>query len=445
MNLPRRVSPKTLQALLLSSSLLLFLAGCAGESPAPTPGAPASEQAASRESAPSHDLDRPVDELLAAVCEHNIPQYTCDECRYQVGVAKAPDELFDPAKGGTLRTMLLGGRTMQGGKEANGEVRLNEERAVFVGPLAPGVVRSIRVDLGSRVGQGQVLFEVDSPDFRQAKADFLRSSAALDLARATQQRESDLFSRGICPKKDLLEAEAALRGAQADQRAAVGALLSMGLSESALSRLASEGATSGLMPVCAPFPGVVLERSLSLGALVQPGDRALLLADTAKVWVITTLYESDVPGLLQAQERKPIDAEVRVAAYPDQIFRGKVERVGGTLDEATRSAQARVVVDNPQGLLRAGMFAKVRLQPSDAGQALALPLEAVLQDEGRSFVFVHLTGPYYMRRPVTVGPAAEGWVPVTGGLKAGDTVVTTGTFLLKSDVLRSKMGAGCAD
>ncbi len=429
----------------LSALLLMAALACGGKGgPSPAQGTSEAPSAGTGKVAVS-DLDRPVDKLMAAKCEHGILQYTCDECRYQVGVVKASDDLFDPAKGGTLGIALLGDRALGGGKEANGEVRLNEERAVFVGPLAPGVVRAIRVDLGSRVSQGQVLFDVDSAEFRQAKADFLRSSAALDLARASQQRESDLFSRGICPKKDLLEAEAALREAQAVQRAAMGALLSMGISEKELHRLASEGAPTGLMPVCAPFPGVVLERSLSLGALVQPGDRALLLADTSKVWVITTLYESDVPGLLQEQARRPVEAEVRVAAYPERVFKGTVERVGGTLDEATRSAQARVVVENPDGLLRAGMFAKVKLLQTPAAKAAALPKEAVLEDEGRTFVFVHVTGPYYIRRAVTVGPASDGWIPVTGGLKAGDRVVTTGAFLLKSDVLRSKMGAGCAD
>lgn len=427
-------------ASLLGACLGLLLLACS-KAPAQPRGEPSGEETAAAVS----DLDRPVHELMRAVCEHGIAQYTCDECRYQVGVVKASEDLFDPARGGTLRTLVLGRRPLQGGKEANGEVRLNEERAVFVSPLAPGVVRSIRVDIGSRVEQGQVLYEVDSAEFREAKADFLRSSAALDLARATEERESDLFERGICPRKDLLEAQAALREAQARQRAAAGTLRSMGLGERALAELASAGTPSGLMPVTAPFSGAVLERSLSLGALVQPGDRALLLADTSKVWVLTTLYETDVPAVLEAQKGRPVKAEVSVAAYPGRTFEGTVQRVGGTLDETTRAAQARVVVDNAEGLLRAGMFAKVRLLGAAREDALALPAEAVLEDGGREFVFVRASGPYFVRRPVNAGPPSEGWRAVEGDVRAGDEVVTTGAFTLKSDVLRSKMGAGCAD
>ena len=444
MSAPRLSICKSLPIFLLASLLAVIMVGCGGKSTLPPSPAPGEGEAAAGHPKAS-DLDQPVDRLMAAVCEHEIPQHTCDECRYQVGVVKVPDALFDAVKGGTLRTMTLGTKSLAASKDLNGEIRLNEERAVNMSPRAAGVVRSIRVDLGSKVAQGQVLFDVDSPGFRQAKADYVRAQAAMDLARATERRESDLFSRGICPKKDLLEAQAALRGAQAQQRAAAGELLSMGLSASALEDLAAGGNASGLMPVCAPFPGVVLERSLSLGAQVQPGDKALLLADTSKVWVIATLYEGEVAAVLAAQGRQPVEAEVRVAAYPGKTFKGRIERIGGTLDETTRAALARVVVDNADGLLRAGMFARVRLLQAGDGARLALPDEAILQDEGRAFVFVHVSGPYFMRRPVTVGRTADGWSEVEGGVKAGDTVVTTGAFLLKSDVLRSKMGAGCAD
>jgi membrane fusion protein, heavy metal efflux system len=392
------------------------------------------------------DLDRPVAELLAAACEHKIPTYSCAECRYEVGVAKAGDEMFDPAQGGTLATMKAGSRPLAGGKGSTGEVRLNEEKAVYVSPLASGVVRSILVDLGARVRSGQVLFEVESGEFRQAKADLLGAAAAMNLAEATAARERDLYEKRVCPRKDVLEAEAALAQADAERTAVIGRLLAFGLQPEEIAALpkAGTGSQSGLMPVRAPFAGTVLERSLSLGAQALPGDRLLLLADTSKVWVITSVYEREVAAVLQARMRGSVAATVSVAAYPDRMFAGHVEQVGGTLDESTRTAQVRVVVDNPGDLLRAGMFARVQLLLPGAGGGVALPEDAVLDDEGRSFVFVRASGPYFIRRPVTTGRVSDGWVEVEG-IVAGDEVVTHGAFLLKSDVLRSKMGAGCAD
>ncbi|MEW6758124.1 MAG: efflux RND transporter periplasmic adaptor subunit [Acidobacteriota bacterium] len=435
----RRKWPMASLLCLACATALSLASGCGGGTPSGPERAPSGAAEAE-----SSDLDRAVEDLKAEVCEHEIPAYTCDECRYEVGVAKVPGELLDPAQGGTVETVRAQARDVGGGKDLNGEVRLDEERAVYVGPAAPGTVRNIGVDLGGRVSEGQVLYQVDSPEFRRAKADIARSASALDLARATERRESDLFAKGICPERDLLEAQAALRMAEAEHRAAAGALASMGLTERDLATLAKAPEVSGLMPVRAPFSGIVLERSLSLGALVQPGDRALLLADTSRMWVLTTLYENEFAALLAAPPGRPAEAEVTLAAFPGRVFKGRVERVGGTMDEATRTAAARVVVDNPDNLLRAGMFARVRLR-LEIGGGLALPEEAVLEDEGRSFAFVHLEGPYYIRRPVTSGKKEGGWVEILAGISPGQTVVSKGAFLLKSDVLRSKMGAGCAD
>lgn len=430
---------------------LLLLAASAGCNKADTTAAGASlaereQQVSATPIAEASDLDQPVQDLLAARCQHEVLTYTCDECRYEVGVAKADEEMFDPTRGGTLATMRAGSRPLGGGKDSNGEIRLNEERAVYLSPLAPGVVRSILVDVGARVQAGQVLFEVESSEYRQAKADLLRADAALTLAEATTERERDLYEKGVCPRKDVLEAEAALGQARAERTAVVGRLLAFGLGQSEIDNLltGSPSSQSGLMPVRAPFSGTVLERSLSLGAQAQPGDKLLLLADTAKAWVITTVYEREVAAVLRAQRHGPVEAVVTVSAYPDLTFKGHVEQVGGTLDEATRTARVRVVVDNPDNLLRAGMFARVQLLMTGASDGLTLPEEAVLNDEGRSFVFVRAQGPYFVRRPVTTGRTLDGWVEVSG-IEAGAEVVTHGAFLLKSDVLRSKMGAGCAD
>ncbi len=115
------------------------------------------------------------------------------------------------------------------------------------------------------------------------------------------------------------------------------------------------------------------------------------------------------------------------------------------MEESSRTVKVRVEVANEDGRLLAGMFANVKLFLPGADEALAVPRGAVLEDEGRSFVFVHHQDDYYVRRPVTVGRTWAGWVEIREGLQPGQAVVAEGAFLMKSDVLRSKMGAGCAD
>ena len=115
------------------------------------------------------------------------------------------------------------------------------------------------------------------------------------------------------------------------------------------------------------------------------------------------------------------------------------------MTESSRTVKARINVPNPEGRLLAGMFAQVKIFISGDQQVLAVPSKSVLEDEGRAFVFVHHEGDYWMRRPVSSGRTFAGMTEITRGLTGSEVVVANGAFLLKSDVLRSKMGAGCAD
>ncbi len=388
------------------------------------------------------DLDRPVAELLKARCEHDIPTYTCAECRYEVGVARAEAQLFDPGEGGVLRTAVVTAAPATAVRELPGEVALDANRSVTVTPPAPGIAVEVLVDLGRHVRRGDPVARLESPAYRDAAALVVDAAAAESAAAATLAREEAMFARRICPEKDVVAARAEHARARARVRSAEGTLRSLGLSADEIAAL-HDADDAGLLVVRSPLDGVVVDRHAAAGARVEPGDPLVVVADTRRMWIQADLHESDVAAVTAAGEH--LDAEAEVAAWPGRRFRGTVDRVTGTLDPVTRTARARVVVANPDGLLRAGMFARVYLVVPTGGTAIAVPSEAVLEDEGRTFAFVRATGDYWIRRPITVGGRAGDEVAVLAGLAPGDEIVTRGAFLLKSDVLRSKMGAGCAD
>jgi cobalt-zinc-cadmium efflux system membrane fusion protein len=122
-----------------------------------------------------------------------------------------------------------------------------------------------------------------------------------------------------------------------------------------------------------------------------------------------------------------------------------MDYVASVMDEKSRTVKIRINLANPDGRLRPGMFATVNLELPGRQEALSVPSSAILSNEGRDFVFVHRDGNYFLRRPIVRGIEQNGRTEVMLGLEAGQTVVADGAFLLKSDVLRSKMGAGCAD
>jgi cobalt-zinc-cadmium efflux system membrane fusion protein len=406
------------------------------------------------------DLDLPLSAIFSKEnrCEHGVPTYTCDQCRYEVGVVRLPQEIL-AASGGSIAVGVVERRPWSGPREATGEVALDAARAAWLGPRAPGVVRSIRVDLGDRVRAGETLYEVESVELGDARSEYRRALAEQRVARSAAEREADLFARGICPESDLLEARSRREQADAAVEAARSRLGRLGLTAAEIGAAEADApggpdrrgadADDGLLRVRAPFAGTVLERRLGLGARVEPGDQALLLADTSVVWVETAIGERELGAVTERQARGSVPAVVTVSAFPARTFPGTLDRLGGTIDRATRMIRARVVVDNRDGALRAGMFARVRLQLDGEATAIVVPEEAVLEDAGRPFLFVRAATPgdadYFVRRPVHPGRSAEGWLEIVAGLEGGQTIVTKGAFLLKSDVLRAKMGAGCAD
>ncbi len=390
------------------------------------------------------DLDRPISELLAEHCEHDMPAFECVECRYEVGIVHAGDELFDKTGCGVLESQRVSRGTAIQVREVPGEVALDGNRTVEVAPLAEGVVISVAVDLGERVRRGQTLLELECPAFREAVAELDRATTAQAAAVADAARKEELFSRKICPEKDLLAARADLAAVRSERRSVEARLLALGVRSSELENLAS-GGDPGRLAIRAPIGGEIVKRSASRGSRVSPGDVLLVVSNTERMWVMAQLHEADLAAVVAANGSGPVPAQVEVGAWPSKVFQGRVERMTGTLDPVTRTAQARVVVDEHEGLLRSGMFAQVGLVLPAEGDAIVVPRDAVVSDAGRQFSFVHIEGPYWVRRPVKVGVAAGELIEIVDGLNAGDLIVTTGAFLLKSDVLRSKMGAGCAD
>jgi cobalt-zinc-cadmium efflux system membrane fusion protein len=192
--------------------------------------------------------------------------------------------------------------------------------------------------------------------------------------------------------------------------------------------------------VRAPRAGTVLEGHANPGEYVEAGKELFVVSDLSEVWVWAALKDADLAAVSAAGK-----AEAIIEGPAGIVANGRVDLVSGTVSEQTRTARARIVVANPRGALRPGMFVTVRIAGSDAGAAVAVPKVAVLADEGRTFVFVHREGDYWVRRPVTLGRSLDDKVEIVAGLAPGQRIIADGSFLLKSDVLRSKMGAGCAD
>jgi cobalt-zinc-cadmium efflux system membrane fusion protein len=389
------------------------------------------------------DLDRPVNELFAGKCEHDIPHYTCDECRYELGVVKLDaDVVSKEGKPGLVEAIPAGTASFEESIRLTGEVHVSDARTVHVASPLSGVVLASPALAGQRVAAGNVLFEIDSHDVAEAKADLLKKTAALDLATKTAEREALLFEKKISAEMEVQEARARQTEARIELDGARSRLIRLGIPAGEHPAPGNaEDALSGRVAVRASRAGTVLEGHANPGEYVEAGKELFVISDLSEVWVWADLKDADLAALSATGKA----AAAMIEGPAGVVARGSVDIVSGTVSEQTRTARARIVVPNPRGALRPGMFVTVRIAAPGGGTAIAVPKVAVIADEGRPFVFVHHEGDYWVRRPVTLGRRVDDKVEIVAGLVPGQRIIADGSFLLKSDVLRSKMGAGCAD
>lgn len=397
--------------------------------------------AANAEPAEPSDLDRPVEELVALTCEHEKKTFECDECRYEAGFVRAPASLV---AGGLISTVKAGRQKVAVPVTLTGEVRFDERLVGHVSSPVEGIIRATHVTLGDRVRKGQPLVEIESVAVGEAQAAWLEARSLLSLTRRNFERLSALREENISSEKETLQARQELETAEIRAANALGTLTRLGVG-SADARTLTSATAGGRIVLRSPMDGLVLTLHAVPGETARTEEALATVGDNSTVWVWADLYERDIRSVVRGQASGRLEASVAVKAYPDEVFAGAVDLVTQAMDESSRTVKVRVEVRNRAGHLLSGMFASVRLYLPGTDEALAVPGSAVLEDEGRSFVFVHHEGDDYVRRPVTVGRNWAGWAEVTSGLSPGQVVVAEGAFLMKSDVLRSKMGAGCAD
>ncbi|HEY9764797.1 MAG TPA: efflux RND transporter periplasmic adaptor subunit, partial [Chroococcales cyanobacterium] len=334
--------------------------------------------------------------------------------------------------------------------ELTGELQPSDGQTVHLAPRVSGVIKTIGADLGQTVEIGSTLFEIDSMELGEAKSDFLRKKALFELAKKNLKREQSLQAAKIGTGQDLSLVVTQQEEAEIELRASKEKLLRLGLDVSDVQGLkpGSLSGSAGFLKVKSPLRGIVLERHAAAGEIVDPTKEVMRIGDLSSLCVWLDVRASEMAGILQAQRRSPLLVKLSVPAFPEKTFTGKVDFVNGAVDETSRTLKARATIRNIEGLLRPGMFCSVKIEIPQKKRMIAVPEEAVLSDAGKNFLFMHLKENYYISRPVRMGKNFLGFVEVSGEkekISPAEKIVANGSFLLKSDMLRTKMGAGCAD
>jgi cobalt-zinc-cadmium efflux system membrane fusion protein len=379
--------------------------------------------------------------------EHGVPEEECGICH--------PELLAqDPARPG-LKVRLASSASaakagvvvqtpevqqMEDGVACFAELTFNQNKLAKITSLVGGVVKSVEVDLGSQVDRGDLLARITSATIGEAQGDYLRALAERELRSKTFQRERDLLAQRVSSQREYQEAEAAHQASAAAVRQARQRLLVLGFDESQIEAMAGQGGMTGVLELRAPFGGEIVERTAVQGAVVDEADVLFTLADTSVLWAMVNIPESQLLRVRTGQ-----DVELTVESLPGQSFAGTLTWVSATVDKRTRMARGRVEVANTGGRLKAQMFAHARISTTHSDRAVVVPLSAVQNVTGTPIVFVRSSDDLFEARPVTLGAKHNGRIEIARGLRPDESVVVAGGFALKSQLLVSRLGAGCVD
>jgi len=345
-----------------------------------------------------------------------------------------------------IETQIVSAAPIAGAISATGKISVPEDRTAIIGPVNQGRIVKLYAGQGSRVRKGQKLAELESADIDQAEADYLKAladaenarrsaTAEIRLAQQTYDRTKALFEKTVVPGKNLQSAEHDLEVAKATAEnnaastkatltAARRHLLILGLNDSAIDALSKKPGLGATFPLNSPIDGIVVERNATIGASVGTEASVFKIIDISRVWIDANVFEKDLPRVRVGQPVK-----LTVTSFPGSTFSGKVIFINSVVDPDSRTVKVRTEVANSDGRLKPDMFANVEIITDVNSSAISVPQSAVLEDGGKSVVFVS-EGNAYQKRQVQTGIKTGDLVEIIDGLKAGDKVVVKGNYLL---------------
>lgn len=315
-----------------------------------------------------------------------------------------------------------------------GELAVDERAYAEVGPPVAARVTRLFVNTGDTVRAAQTLVELTSPDLGRERAAYLSANVRLKLAEAVLERKRGLAAEKIVPLREVQEAESAVGEARAVVRASRAAIAAFGVDPPTDD---GDGATASTFVLRSPVAGAVIERTAVLGQLLDPATPAFRIGNLATLWLTVHAFERDAVRI-----RQGVSARLSFPALPGQDFEGIVTTVGQHVERASRTVPVRIDVKNRGNLLRPGMSATATLPVGDTGAILTVPVASVQRVRNEWCVFLPKDANHFEIRRIGRGRDLGGEVEVLSGLRAGETIVVDGAFLLKAQAEKGEAEHG---
>ncbi len=317
-----------------------------------------------------------------------------------------------------------------------GQIDFDEQSLTRIGASVTGRVTHIDAPLGSVVNKGDVLATINSSELSSSQLAYLKARSERELHRRTVERAKTLFASDVISAAELQRRENEFDIASAETRAAQDQLRVLGVSPQAIERLASSGAIDSGSSVMSTIQGVVVERKVATGQVVQPSDVMFVVANLNRVWAVAQVPEQQVSQVKAGQA-----VRIEVPALAHEKILGKLIYVGQTVNPETRTVLVRTELDNKDGRLKPSMLATMLIESAPVPRVV-VPSSAVVRQDDVDHVFVEQSDGKFRLTPVKLAVEQNNQRVVLEGIKTGMRVVSEGAFHLNNQRNLNQMGSG---
>jgi membrane fusion protein, heavy metal efflux system len=315
-------------------------------------------------------------------------------------------------------------------KNAIGSIDFDEEMAVQVFASYEGRIIALFGSVGDDVKKGQTLFTIDSPDLLQAESTLISAAGVLDLDTKNLQRLRDLYTTRAVSEHDVEQATSDQQTAEGNLRAARDVVRLFGKTDADIDRIIANRSADPTLVVPSPITGRITARNAAPGLFVQPGNAPApyTVANIDTMWMLANVAEDDSPAFRVGQQ-----VQVKLDAFPGQVFEGKVETIGASVDPNTRRVLVRSAIKDPQHQLRSGMFADFVISVAAPMHSPSIPIDGVVREgDGTMTIWVTADRRRFTRRTVKIGEEHDGYRQILDGVQVGELVATEGALFLSN-------------
>jgi cobalt-zinc-cadmium efflux system membrane fusion protein len=328
-----------------------------------------------------------------------------------------------------LTHLTLGETEWKTKLKVSGSIELDEKHVARVGTTVAGRVTEIKVLRGDVVKKGDVLALMHSSALAEAQLSYLKSHAAYQLAQKSVQRAKALFKEDVISLAELQRRESELLSSEAEWNASRDRMTILGMSIQDIRQLEKTRQINSNTAMRATIDGVVIERKVSQGEVLEPADHAYTIADLSQVWVV-----GEVPERYSAQMYKGKEVKVFIPALLNETRLAQLTYVADTVTPQTRTLRIRAPLENTLNRLKPEMLATLQIEGA-LQKRIVIPVKAVFREDNTDRVFVKMAEKQYVMTAVKLGEEEDGYRPVESGLQVGQTIVVEGVFPLNADRL----------